>query len=92
MLALLIADSMAVRASPEVIAIVAVEDPTLSSRLPAAALGAPPVRLTVPVVAPAVENGFDCACCTVDKACCNKLVMPCRPLVAALIVCKPWPI
>ena len=93
MLALLIADSMALRASPEVMVIVAVVVPTLSSRGPAAALGAPAVeRSTDPVVTPAVENGADCACCTVDSACCNRLVMPWRPLVAALIVCRPCPI
>ena len=77
MLALLIANSMAVKASPEVTATVAVEVPTVISRLPAAPLGAPEVdRLTVPVVAAAVENGSDWACCTVDSACCNRLVMP----------------
>ena len=73
MLALLIADLMALKASPEVMAIVAVAVPTVSSRLPAEALGAPAVeRSTVPVAAPAVENGSDCACCTVDSACCKK--------------------
>ena len=51
MLALLSADSMALRASPELIATMEVVDPTLSSRLPAAALGAPVERPTAPVAA-----------------------------------------
>ena len=59
-------------------------------RVPAVATVVP-LTATVPVVAPAVWLAC-CACCTVDKACWSRLVMPVRPLVAALIVCWPWPI
>ncbi len=43
------------------------------------------VKLSVPVEA-------CCACWAVDNACCSRLVMPVRPLVAALMVCELWPI
>jgi hypothetical protein len=49
------------------------------------------VTSTVPVVEPPVWAAC-WACCTVDSACWSRLVMPVRPLVAALMVCWPWPI
>ena len=49
-------------------------------------------KLTEQVVVAAVVQFEDCACCTVDKVCCSRLVRLVRPSVAALMVCEPWPI